>query len=144
MGFWNLMDCGLRGSNGCTRKWVSRAASDPSPYILEKLCSIGVPRLTPRSPNAFYLASSFMEDVRPAPESTHPYLLLGHKREQKETQKVPLTFSSLVFLVFSSLFLNYLFLLVYLVMELVAYFYGSLSFWVKFCLFDNVFWVGIS
>ena len=42
------------------------------------------------------------------------------RRERKET----LTFTSLTFLFFWSLFLNYLFLLVYFIMELVAYFYG--------------------
>ena len=59
-----------------------------------------------------------------APQTTHPLSSLASQEGQKDTQKIPLTFSSLVFLVFSSLFLNYLFLLVYLIMELVAYFYG--------------------
>ena len=44
--------------------------------------------------------------------------------KQQEPRKFPLTFSSLAFLIFLSLFLNYLFLLVYLIMKLVAYFYG--------------------
>ena len=38
--------------------------------------------------------------------------------KQQESRKIPLTFSSLAFLVFLSLFLYYLFLLVYLIMEL--------------------------
>ena len=46
-----------------------------------------------------------------------PLSSLASQNEQKDTQKIPLTFSSLVFLVFSSLFLNYLFLLAYLIMN---------------------------
>ena len=44
-------------------------------------------------------------------------LVRGSQDAEKDTQKIPLIFSSLVFLVFSSLFLNYLFLLAYLIMN---------------------------
>ena len=56
--------------------------------------------------------------------NTTPLSSLETQDAEKDTEKIPLIFSSLVFLVFSSLFLNYLFLLAYLIMELVAYFYG--------------------
>ena len=46
-----------------------------------------------------------------------PLTSLGSQDAEKDTQKIPLIFSSLVFLVFSSLFLNYLFLLAYLIMN---------------------------
>ena len=53
-----------------------------------------------------------------------PLLSQSSVNQERETEKIPLTFSSLTFLFFWSLFLNYLFLLVYLIIELVAYFYG--------------------
>ena len=49
--------------------------------------------------------------------NTTPLPSLGSQDGEKDTQKIPLIFSSLVFLVFSSLFLNYLFLLAYLIMN---------------------------